>query len=193
MANDITSCRILCSIAMVFFLALSSEFFILYVIAGFTDMVDGAVARKTNTVSEFGSKLDTIADFVFVVICFAKLIPIFDLPTWIWIWVGMIAMIKVINVFAGFAIHKRFVAQHTIMNKLTGGLLFLYPLILPYVDRIYGALVVCVFATFAAIQEGYCLKTARGTDEKCGVVKQRKLKGSYYTIKNEISYRNCKT
>lgn len=166
MANVITSCRILCSIAMIFFPALSSEFFILYVIAGFTDMVDGTVARKTNTVSEFGSKLDTIADFVFVVICLVKLIPIFDLPTWLWIWVGMIAIIKAINVFSGFVIQKKFVAQHTIMNKLTGGVLFIFPLILPYIDMKYGAIVVCVLATFAAIQEGYRIRTARGVEEK---------------------------
>lgn len=129
-------------------------------------MVDGTVARKTNTVSEFGSKLDTIADFVFVVICLVKLIPIFDLPTWLWIWVGMIAIIKAINVFSGFVIQKRFVAQHTIMNKLTGGVLFIFPLILPYIDMKYGAIVVCVLATFAAIQEGYRIRTARGVEEK---------------------------
>lgn len=129
-------------------------------------MVDGTVARKTNTVSEFGSKLDTIADFVFVVICLVKLIPIFNLPTWIWIWVGMIAIIKAINVFSGFVIQKRFVAQHTIMNKLTGGVLFIYPLIMPYIDMKYGVIVVCILATFAAIQEGYRIRTARGVDEK---------------------------
>lgn len=129
-------------------------------------MVDGTVARKTNTVSEFGSKLDTIADFVFVVVCLVKLIPIFNLPTWIWIWVGMIAIIKAINVFSGFVIQKRFVAQHTIMNKLTGGVLFIYPLIMPYIDMKYGAIVVCILATFAAIQEGYRIRTARGVDEK---------------------------
>lgn len=166
MANVITSCRILCSIAMLFFPALSSEFFILYVIAGFTDMVDGTVARKTNTVSEFGSKLDTIADFVFVVVCLVKLIPIFELPTWLWIWVGVIAIIKVINVLSGFVIQKRFVAQHTIMNKLTGGVLFIYPLIMPYIDMKYGAIFVCILATCAAIQEGYRIWTARGVDEK---------------------------
>ena len=129
-------------------------------------MVDGTVARKTNTVSEFGSKLDTIADFVFVVVCLVKLIPIFELPTWLWIWVGVIAIIKVINVLSGFVIQKRFVAQHTIMNKLTGGVLFMYPLIWSYIDMKYGAIFVCILATCAAIQERYRIWTARGVDEK---------------------------
>ena len=33
-------------------------------------MVDGTVARKTNTVSEFGARLDTIADFIFFAVSF---------------------------------------------------------------------------------------------------------------------------
>lgn len=63
MANFITSLRIICSIALLFCPALSQVFYVLYIIAGVTDMIDGTVARKTNTVSEFGSRLDTVADF----------------------------------------------------------------------------------------------------------------------------------
>ena len=75
-ANAITSMRILCSIALLFCPACSTVFYVLYIGAGFTDMIDGTIARKTNTVSELGSKLDTIADFVFVVVCMIKLIPV---------------------------------------------------------------------------------------------------------------------
>ena len=58
MANIVTSCRILCSILMLFSPAFSVQFYILYLICGLTDMVDGTIARKTNTDSEFGAKLD---------------------------------------------------------------------------------------------------------------------------------------
>lgn len=61
MANLITVIRILCSVALLFCAALSPWFYALYIIGGVSDMVDGWVARKTNTVSEFGSKLDTVA------------------------------------------------------------------------------------------------------------------------------------
>ena len=60
MANIITGIRILCSIAILFCPVPSPAFYVLYLVAGFTDMIDGTVARKTNTVSEFGSKLDTV-------------------------------------------------------------------------------------------------------------------------------------
>ena len=65
MANLITITRILCSIALLFCTALSSCFYAFYITAGVSDMVDGWVARKTNTVSDFGSKLDTIADIFY--------------------------------------------------------------------------------------------------------------------------------
>ena len=83
MANIITGIRIICSIAILFFPALSPAFYVLYIIAGISDMVDGVVARKTGTVSDFGSKLDTAADFVLVVICLIKLIPVLHIPPWL--------------------------------------------------------------------------------------------------------------
>ena len=154
MANIITFIRILCSIAILFCPALSLAFYTLYIVAGISDMADGWVARKTNTVSEFGSKLDTIADFVFVVVCLVKLLPIMDIPVWLYVWIGFIALIKVINIVSGFVVQKRFVAVHSVMNKVTGILLFVFPLTLSIVDMKYSAIVVCAVATFAAIQEG---------------------------------------
>ena len=74
-ANIITSCRILCSMGILCFPAFSPEFYTMYFLCGFSDMIDGTIARKTNAVSEFGSKLDTVADFVFVVVCLIKLLP----------------------------------------------------------------------------------------------------------------------
>jgi CDP-diacylglycerol--glycerol-3-phosphate 3-phosphatidyltransferase len=48
--------------------------FILFVVAGLTDIIDGKVARKLNVTSKFGRMLDPIADKVLVCgafICFA--------------------------------------------------------------------------------------------------------------------------
>lgn len=164
MANIITSCRILCSIILLFFPAFSPAFYILYLTAGFTDMIDGTVARKTNTVSEFGSKLDTVADFVFVVVCLIKLLPVMDIPLWLWIWIVIISGIKIINVVSGFICRKNFVAEHTVMNKVTGVLLFLLVLTLKFIELKYSAVAVCTIATFAAIQEGHYIRTKKTTE-----------------------------
>ena len=61
--NAITAVRILCSAAILFCNPLSPMFFALYVTAGVSDIVDGWIARRTNTASEFGSKFDTAKRF----------------------------------------------------------------------------------------------------------------------------------
>ncbi|MBQ6866890.1 MAG: CDP-alcohol phosphatidyltransferase family protein, partial [Clostridia bacterium] len=66
MANLITILRILASAALLFCPALSPAFFAVYIFAGVTDMLDGFVARRTGTASDFGAKLDTAADLIFV-------------------------------------------------------------------------------------------------------------------------------
>ena len=161
MANLITGCRILCSIIMIFFSAFSVTFYVLYLAGGVTDMVDGLVARKTNTVSKMGSRLDSIADVFFVAVSLFKILPAVDISTWLWIWIAVIAAIKVINILSGFLSQKRFVAEHTIMNKVTGFLLFLLPLTLTVIELNYSGAVVCCIATFAAIQEGHYIRTGK--------------------------------
>ena len=61
-ANILTACRILGSIILLFFPAFDMEFYITYLLCGLSDMIDGAVARKTNAVSSFGSNSDMVAE-----------------------------------------------------------------------------------------------------------------------------------
>lgn len=161
MANIITGIRIVISIVLLFCPVLSPVFFVLYIVAGITDIIDGAVARKTGTVSEFGSRLDTIADIVFVGACLIKLLPVLDVPLWLYIWIAVIAFIKVANIAIGYIRQKELVAVHSVINKVTGGLLFVFPLTLVFVDLKYSATVVCVVATIAAIHEGYIVYMGR--------------------------------
>lgn len=51
MANLITSFRILGSVALLLCSVFTPLFYVLYILAGITDMFDGTVARKTNKVS----------------------------------------------------------------------------------------------------------------------------------------------
>ena len=161
MANTITFVRIAASIVLLFDPVFSPAFYALYIAAGLSDMLDGFVARKTDTVSKLGAKLDTIADLVLVVVCLIKLLPILSLPAWLYIWIGIIALIKVVNIISGFAVQKKLVAVHSVINKATGALLFLLPLTIPAVPLEYSTVIVCAAATFAAIQEGHFIRTGR--------------------------------
>ena len=122
-------------------------------------MVDGTVARKTGSVSEFGSKLDTVADFILFVICIIKLFPVLDIKLWMFVWIGIIAIVKAINIIFGIIVHKKFVTVHSVMNKVVGILLFILPLTVKIIELRYSATVVCAVATFAAIQEGHYIRT----------------------------------
>ena len=161
MANTITFFRIAASIVLLFCPVFSPGFYGFYIAAGLSDMLDGFAARKTNTASEFGARLDTAADLVFVLVCLVKLLPVLRIPLWLYVWIGIIALIKIVNILSGFAVKKRFVTVHSVMNKVTGALMFLLPLTIPAVPLKYAAIVVCAAATFAAMQEGHYILTGK--------------------------------
>ena len=161
MANLITSCRILLSLLLLFFPALSPGFYGLYLAAGLSDMLDGFVARRTNSASPLGAKLDSMADLVFLAVCLIKLLPVLTLPVWLWVWVGLIALLRLVNILSGFVCRKKLVLLHTRANKLTGALLFLLPLSLGFLNIAYTAVPLCALASFAAIQEGHFIRTGR--------------------------------
>ena len=163
-ANILTGFRILGSILLLFFPVFSVSFYSIYLLCGLSDMIDGTIAKKTNSASEFGAKLDTVADLVFVAVSLIKLLPIIHIPGWLWIWGSAIAIIKIGNIIWGYVSKKQFIALHTIMNKVTGLLLFLFPLTLSFVELKYSSFVVCSIATFAAIQEGVYI--LRGCESK---------------------------
>ena len=154
-ANILTGCRIFGSILLLFFPAFSVAFYIIYLFCGFSDMIDGTIARKTNSTSKFGSQLDTIADFIFVAVSLFKLLPAIHIPGWLWIWGSAIAAIKTSNIVLGYVSRKQFISLHTIMNKVTGFLLFLMPLTISVTEWTYIAIAVCSIATASAIQEGF--------------------------------------
>lgn len=161
MANIITCCRILCSIILLFFPAFSPWFYILYLLNGLSDMIDGTIARKLGTVGELGSKLDTVADIIFVTACMIKILPAIHIPVWLLIWTMLIAVIKIINVVFGMIRYKKFLAMHSVMNKVTGLLLFILPLTLKIIKIKFSAVFICGIATFVAFQEGYFIRIGR--------------------------------
>ena len=68
--------------------AMTVPFWVLYVIAGTTDMLDGFLARRWGVESKFGARLDSLADFVFVLAVGYKLFPWLKLPTALWMMIG---------------------------------------------------------------------------------------------------------
>ena len=154
-ANIITGSRIVFSLPLLFMPLSSAWFYVFYLLCGLSDMMDGTVARKTNSASEFGARLDTVSDFVFMIVALIKFVPYLHIPTWLWIWIGVIAMMKLGNAAWGFVRTKKLISPHTVLNKVTGLLLFLLPMTIIFVDITYTLTIVCTVATIAAIHEVY--------------------------------------
>ena len=154
-ANIITGSRIAFSLPLLFIPLTSAWFYALYLFCGLSDMIDGTVARKTKCASEFGARLDTVSDFVFMSVALIKFVPHLHIPVWLWIWIGIIAMIKLGNAAWGFVRTKKLISPHTVLNKVTGLLLFLLPVTISFIELTYTLPFVCTVATVAAIHEVY--------------------------------------
>jgi len=154
-ANIITGSRVAFSLPLLFIPLSSALFYILYLFCGLTDMIDGAIARKTGAVSKFGARLDTVADFVFMFVCSIKILPIMHIPAWLWVWIIIVALIKIFNIALVFIQKKKLLSIHSVLNKTTGVALFLLPLSLAFVETTYSVATICVLATIAVMQEVY--------------------------------------
>ena len=66
LANYISLSRIVLAILLLFTKPLSFIFFITFIICGITDVLDGYIARTYGLSSDFGAKLDSFADIVFL-------------------------------------------------------------------------------------------------------------------------------
>ena len=138
-----------------------AAFWVIYGLCGISDMLDGYLARRLHAESKTGAVLDSVADICFVACCAIRLIPAAHIPAWLWIWAGVIVLIKLVNQVSALAAYKRLCFPHTKANKVTGLLLFLT---VPTVFwSVVPIAVVAGIATFAAIQERHFIRTENAT------------------------------
>ena len=57
--------------------------FVMFVIAGVSDGVDGYIARRFDMRSEFGAMIDPLADKALLITLFVTLAVVGEIPTWI--------------------------------------------------------------------------------------------------------------
>ena len=150
--NILSALRIIGALGLLFSKPAGAAFWAIYALCGISDMADGWLARKLHAETKAGAILDSVADLSFVACCAIRLLPLLSIPSWLWIWAGIIVVIKIVNQVSAWAVFKRFCFPHTVANKLTGFLLFLAVPSLFW--TVIPVAVVSAVATFAAIQEG---------------------------------------
>jgi CDP-diacylglycerol--glycerol-3-phosphate 3-phosphatidyltransferase len=86
-ANRLTLSRL--GLTILFMLALNSQWqyghtaaLILFVVAGATDFVDGEIARRYESITNFGKLMDPLVDKIMIAAAFISLVPLKAIPAW---------------------------------------------------------------------------------------------------------------
>lgn len=153
LANYITLSRIAFAIVMACVAPFSAAFWICYVCGGVSDLLDGPLARRLHTQRDTGAKLDSAADLVFALSLFVVALRSAAFPIWLWACMAAIALLKLIGYGVGYAKYRTFSGLHTVLNKLTGGCAFAFPLLCVIMGFTLAGSIVCGVAFLAAAEE----------------------------------------
>lgn len=122
--NLLTLLRMLGAAALIGLDVQRPAFWIIYALCGLSDMLDG----------------------LFAVVCAVRLLPLCAFPRWLWVWIGGIALVRLV----GLA-RARAAVRHTRLNRLCGLIIWLsMPLI---VRSVRSAIPACLLASAAAVQD----------------------------------------
>ena len=152
-SNLITITRILGTGVLLFIKPFSALFFIIYILCGISDVLDGMIARKMNLVSKKGQILDSIADFLMVILLLFVFVLNLSLPLWGIYWVVIIAVIRLTSLGVGFMRYRQLAFLHTYANKLTGVALFCFPFLYVVLGLNTTIILLCFIASISAIEE----------------------------------------
>ena len=153
--NLITTLRIVGTATLLFLPILGPAFFVIYTFCGISDVLDGWIARSAHVTSEFGSRLDSIADMLFYAALLLKIFPILfeNLPIWIWYWVFGVLILRASAYCAAAVKFHHFSSPHTYLNKLTGFLVFCVPYLIKTPVLTPCCIGVSAVALLAALEE----------------------------------------
>ena len=154
-ADTVTSVRIAATISLIFLPLRSVGFLEVYTLTGLTDVLDGWLARKTGTASDFGARLDSIADLLFYGVVLLRLVPILwqKMPVTIWYAVAAILLVRMSAYTAAAIKYHRFSALHTWLNKMTGFGVFLLPYMMVISSGSVYCWALCTLAFAASLEE----------------------------------------
>lgn len=127
----------------------SMSLFILFLAICASDLLDGRIARKTNSVSIIGAKLDVFADLLYIILSYVTLVMMKILPLW---FLGFICF-----KFSEFVITSKFMKNN---NKSSNN-----PFVFDKVGRVVAAIffiipgIACIYKCFEYNNMGIILNS----------------------------------
>lgn len=171
LANFITLIRIFGAIAIIFLEPLSLPFFIVYGVCGFSDAIDGFVARKLGSTSSFGAALDSFSDLLFYGVMAAKIFPTLQrlLTVFQWIIIAVPTALHLIAYIICMIKFGKFSSIHTYANKVLGALVYAYPFFfIGEINLLYSLYMYIggVFALYSSVETNLIHIIAHRYDER---------------------------
>ena len=155
LANFITITRLIGTLALLPFVVEDKIFMIIYVYCGLSDVLDGFIARKLNIISDIGSKLDTASDLIFYSVMMFKIWHYLKmyLPNHVWVLIYVILLARLLSYLYVYLSRKTLSSPHTIINKVTGLLMFLLPFVVKSDYLVYYSYLILLLAYISEIDE----------------------------------------
>ncbi|MBR1762938.1 MAG: CDP-alcohol phosphatidyltransferase family protein [Eubacterium sp.] len=151
-ANIISFSRIIAAVILFFFSEITNAFLGIYIYCGFSDLIDGPIARKLESESIFGSIMDTAGD-VLTYFALAKILIIQSLlPLWFYVWEGLAVVLFLVSATISKLKGGKFYFVHSRFGKIMGAAMF----VLPFAMRLFNVLiwigVICAVSNIAAVE-----------------------------------------
>lgn len=156
-ANIITLSRIVGTLCLLPLEVFSLPFMIIYIWCGFSDILDGFLARKLHTSSSLGSKLDTVSDLTLYSVMMIKILPYLHkyLPPYMWLYIYLVLAIRGLIYIYIFIRDKKLNSRHTILNKITSVLMFFLYFLVRTRYLVYYSWLILVISYCANAEEIY--------------------------------------
>lgn len=154
-ANIVTMTRVIGATLLFTRSKIDLVFLSVYVFCGFTDLIDGPIARKLGSSSALGATLDTIGDVLTYLALTKILINNNLVPVWIIIWILCAGVLFGFCAFISKRRFNKFYLPHTYLGKIFGGSVFVLPLGMQFMPKNICMSIICTIASIHAIELFY--------------------------------------
>lgn len=143
LANKLTISRIILTFIFMFFLfskgiASKTLALVVFIIATWTDFLDGFLAKKRNEISDFGKLMDPIADKILIIAAFLAFVEMKLVPAWIIVIIifreFIITGLRLIALVKGKVIEAEMAGKHKTVSQMVS----IYIILVFIVGKEYG-------------------------------------------------------
>lgn len=152
---------------MVLVIPFSVLFWIFYILGGLSDFLDGFIARKWKQQSKVGAKFDSIADMIFTIAIAIIVIINIHISAWMWICIVVIALLRGAAYGIGFYKYRTFTSMHTFLNKVSGVLIFIFPLLYVLLGFNISGIIIFIATFLSSLEEVLIILKSKDLNRDC--------------------------